>query len=66
MDSYGTDWGSKVVGRPERIRWSRFEVSPLAPFCLVMPKLDAKDGWSASEEHLHAHVETGQVVQSLC
>ena len=58
MNYYGTDWGSKVGGRPERIRWSSlFEVSP---FCLVMPKLDAKDGRSEDE-----FVEVGVHLKSI-
>lgn len=46
MNYYSTDWGSEVGGRSERIRLSRFRVDP---FCLVLPKLDAKDGWSEDE-----------------
>lgn len=46
MDYYGTDWGGEVGGRPERIRLSQFRVDP---FCLVLPKLDAKDGWGEDE-----------------
>lgn len=46
MDYYSTDWGSVVGGRPERVRLSQFQVDP---FCLVLPKLDAKDGWSEDE-----------------
>lgn len=46
MDYYGTDWGRVVGGRPERVRLSPFQVDP---FCLVLPKLDAKDGWGEDE-----------------
>ena len=46
QDFYGSDWGGVVGGRPERVRLSQFRVDP---FCLVLPKLDAKDGWSEEE-----------------
>ena len=62
MDYYGTDWGSKVVGRPERIRWSRFEISP---FCLVMSKLDAKDGWGEDECGLEVGVHLKSVYMRM-
>lgn len=46
QDFYGTDWGGEVGGRPERIRLPPFRFDP---FCLILPKLDAKDGWSEDE-----------------
>ncbi|CAF9913843.1 MAG: hypothetical protein ALECFALPRED_009119 [Alectoria fallacina] len=46
MNHYGTDWGREVGGRPERVRVAPFSVYPL---CLVLPKIDAKDGWREEE-----------------
>ena len=46
MGYYKADWGSKVGGRADRIRVSTIHAYP---FCLVLPKLDAADGWSEDE-----------------
>ena len=46
MEYYKADWGSMVGGRPERIRISTVHAYP---FCLVLPKLDAADGWTEAE-----------------
>ena len=48
IDYYSTDWGSAIGGRPERMRLG---IIPNAsfPFGVVMPKFDAKDGWSEDE-----------------
>lgn len=46
QDFYSNDWGSRLGGRPERVRSL---MSGIDPFCLVLPRLEAKDGWSEDE-----------------
>ena len=54
MSYYSIDWGQEVGGRAERIR--EFGVN-LDSYCVVLPKLDAKDGWSEDECGLEVFVQ---------
>ena len=46
MSYYSIDWGQEVGGRAERVRVLG---SDRDSYCVVLPKLDAKDGWSEDE-----------------
>ena len=45
MDYYSSDWGREVGGRAERIRGYII----LDPCCVVLPRLDVKDGFDEDE-----------------
>ena len=58
MSSYADDWGEVVGGRTQRVRITKFQSDPIA---LVMPKLDATDGWKDSECGLEVAVQLKSV-----
>ena len=54
MSYYSIDWGKEVGGRAERVRVLGVK---LDSYCVVLPKLDAKDGWSEDECGLEVMVQ---------